>query len=181
MRNRVEAARSFGTCEQLIQLSLFPAAHPGVDVVSGCNDQEVASTDLVTDALRRGAPIAIGVSGGKDSSAVAFRTIEYLDAVGHHGPRLLIHSDLGRVEWRQSLPVCEQLSQRLGVELVVVRRQRGDLIDRLRQRWNDNVRRYAELSCAKLILPWPSPSMRFCTAELKITVICRELVRRFPR
>lgn len=180
MRNPLDAVPTFNACEQLIQLPLFPAAHPVVDAVRAGSDPGVASTELVTDAVHKGASVAIVVSGGKDSSGVAFRTIEYLDAIGHHGPRLLIHSDLGRVEWRQSLPICEQLSQRLGVELVVVRRQQGDLLDRLRQRWSDNVRRYAELSCVRLILPWPSARMRFCTGELKVAVICRELVRRFP-
>jgi 3'-phosphoadenosine 5'-phosphosulfate sulfotransferase (PAPS reductase)/FAD synthetase len=32
----------------------------------------------------------------------------------------------------------------------------------------------------KLILPWSTPSMRFCTSELKTDIICRDLVRRFP-
>jgi 3'-phosphoadenosine 5'-phosphosulfate sulfotransferase (PAPS reductase)/FAD synthetase len=32
----------------------------------------------------------------------------------------------------------------------------------------------------KLILPWPTPAMRYCTSELKTAVICRELVHRFP-
>jgi hypothetical protein len=49
--------------------------------------------------------------------------IPYLDAIGHHGPRVLIHSDLGQVEWKDSLPTCERLAARLGLELIVVRRQ----------------------------------------------------------
>jgi 3'-phosphoadenosine 5'-phosphosulfate sulfotransferase (PAPS reductase)/FAD synthetase len=32
----------------------------------------------------------------------------------------------------------------------------------------------------KIILPWSTPSMRFCTSELKIDQITRELCRRFP-
>jgi 3'-phosphoadenosine 5'-phosphosulfate sulfotransferase (PAPS reductase)/FAD synthetase len=32
----------------------------------------------------------------------------------------------------------------------------------------------------KLILPWSTASMRFCTSELKTSIICRALVRRFP-
>jgi 3'-phosphoadenosine 5'-phosphosulfate sulfotransferase (PAPS reductase)/FAD synthetase len=31
----------------------------------------------------------------------------------------------------------------------------------------------------KLILPWSTASMRFCTSELKTSIICRALVRRF--
>lgn len=130
--------------------------------------------------LQTHAPIAIGVSGGKDSVAAAFATIAHLDAAGHTGPRLLIHSDLGRVEWQDSLPTCERLAERLGLELVTVRRQAGDLMDRWWTRWGNNVARYANLECVKLILPWSTASMRFCTSELKSAIICRELVRRFP-
>ncbi|MCZ2075021.1 MAG: phosphoadenosine phosphosulfate reductase family protein [Bryobacterales bacterium] len=144
------------------------------------NDPGIVSTADVLTLLDADAAVAIGVSGGKDSSAVAIRAVEYLDSVGHRGPRILIHSDLGRIEWRQSLPVCERLAKYLSLDLVVVRRQKGDLVDRFWQRWQDNVRRYAALSCVKLILPWPTSAMRFCTGELKTAVICRELVRQYP-
>ena len=142
--------------------------------------REVLVTPEITSALEVGAAVAIGVSGGKDSAATALATIDYLEDAGHRGPRVLIHSDLGRVEWRQSLPACQRLAVRLGLELMVVRRETGDLVDRWRSRWENNVRRYAELSCVKLILPWSTASMRFCTSELKTSIICRALVQRFP-
>ena len=126
------------------------------------------------------APIALGVSGGKDSCALAIATCEELDKMGHTGPRILIHSDLGRVEWKDSLPTCERLAAYLGLELVVVRRSAGDMMDRWLKRWENNVARYVDLSCVKVILPWSTPAMRFCTSELKTAVICRDLVRRFP-
>jgi 3'-phosphoadenosine 5'-phosphosulfate sulfotransferase (PAPS reductase)/FAD synthetase len=93
---------------------------------------------------------------------------------------VLVHADLGRVEWKDSLPTCERLATRLGLELLVVRREQGDMMDRWLQRWRDNMRRYASLTCVKVILPWSTPSMRFCTSELKTTVICRALAERFP-
>lgn len=127
-----------------------------------------------------GAPVAFGVSGGKDSCAGALALFEHLDRVGHVGPRVLIHADLGRVEWRDSLPTCERLARRLGVELVVVRRGAGDMMDRWQARWASSVRRYAELSCVRVVLPWSTPAMRFCTSELKSAPIARELVQRFP-
>jgi 3'-phosphoadenosine 5'-phosphosulfate sulfotransferase (PAPS reductase)/FAD synthetase len=142
--------------------------------------REVLVTPEITSALEVGAAVAIGVSGGKDSAATALATIDYLEDAGHRGPRVLIHSDLGRVEWRQSLPACQRLAVRLGLELMVVRRETGDLVDRWRLRWENNVRRYAQLSCVKLILPWSTASMRFCTSELKTSIICRALVQRFP-
>jgi 3'-phosphoadenosine 5'-phosphosulfate sulfotransferase (PAPS reductase)/FAD synthetase len=156
----------------LVQLPLYPPEIP--------DGYPVSVDDLILKELSKGAPVAVGVSGGKDSSAVAVRTIAFLNEVGHSGPRVLIHSDLGRLEWQQSLPSCRRLADHLGVELVVVRRGAGDLFERWRQRWTSNVLRYASLSCVQLIPPWSTPSMRFCTSELKLQVICQELVKRFP-
>lgn len=140
----------------------------------------VATTPEVASLLADDAPVAIGVSGGKDSCALAFATIDYLDSIGHRGPRVLVHSDLGRVEWKDSLPTCERLAAALGVELIVVKRAAGGMMERWLTRWENNVQRYADLSCVKLILPWSTPAMRFCTSELKTAIICRELIRRFP-
>src|SRR4051794_22947850 len=119
----------------------------------GSPDRRVATTPLVDDLLGRNRPVAIGVSGGKDSSAVAFATVEHLDRIGHAGPRILIHADLGVTEWADSLPNCERLADRLGLPLQVVRRPQGDMMDRWEQRWRDNVARWESLSCVKLILP----------------------------
>lgn len=181
MRSYSPPAHGRELCGEPLQLTIFETEQSScIDAVADVRDPGIATTDLATTTISAGAAVAVGVSGGKDSSAVAIRTLEYLDEVGHRGPRLLIHSDLGRVEWRQSLPMCEKLAERLAVELVIVRRQQGDLLDRFRERWKNNVRRYADLSCVKLILPWPTAAMRYCTSELKTSVICRELVRRFP-
>lgn len=144
------------------------------------NRYPISITPEVRAQLDAGAVVAMGVSGGKDSSALAIRLTEYLDEIGHTGPRVLIHSHLGRVEWKESLPVCERLAARLGLELIVVERAAGDLMDRWLKRWSNNLQRYMELSCVKMILPWSTPSMRFCTSELKTDVICAELVKRFP-
>lgn len=141
---------------------------------------QLSSTPEIDALVAKGAPIAMGVSGGKDSSALALALDEYLDARGHRGPRVLIHSDLGRVEWADSLPTCQRLADRLRLELIVVRRAAGGLMERWLTRWGNNVARYASLSCVRLILPWSTATMRFCTSELKTAVICRELVHRFP-
>jgi 3'-phosphoadenosine 5'-phosphosulfate sulfotransferase (PAPS reductase)/FAD synthetase len=139
----------------------------------------VCTTPEVDALLTQGSPVAIGVSGGKDSSAVAFAVSAHLDAIRHTGPRLLIHADLGQTEWADSLPTCERLAKRLGLELAIVKRLQGDMMERWEQRWRDNLDRWLNLSCVKLILPWSTPSMRFCTSELKIDQISRYLSRRF--
>lgn len=140
----------------------------------------VETTPLIDELVAHHAPVAIGVSGGKDSTVAAFETQRYLLEKGHTGPIILIHSDLGRVEHQDSLPSCRRLSKHLGLELVVVRRQAGDMMDRWLVRWRNNVERYSNLECVKLILPWSTPAMRFCTSELKTAIICRDLVERFP-
>lgn len=113
--------------------------------------------------------------------ACAIAVDQHLNRIGHTGPRVLIHADLGSVEWKESLPCCERLAEKLGWELQVERRAAGGLMQRWQGRWANNVRRYADLSCVKLILPWSTPAMRFCTSELKSAVIMSALKKRFPR
>lgn len=149
-------------------------------------DRGVETNDEIAALLAANAPVAVGVSGGKDSCAAALATFEHLDAIGHTGPRILIHADLGDedpsldVEWSDSLPTCERLAKRLGVELLIARRPAGGMMKRWLKRWQNNVRRYANLECVRVILPWSTPSMRFCTSELKSAPMASELVRRFP-
>lgn len=138
-------------------------------------------TQEISDLLAQSAAVAIGISGGKDSQAAAIATFEHLDRIGHAGPRLLIHADLGSVEWADSLPTCQRLSDRLGVELVVVRRTQGSLMERWESRWRSNVARYENLSTVTLVPCWSTPAMRFCTSEMKTSKIHAELKRRFPR
>jgi 3'-phosphoadenosine 5'-phosphosulfate sulfotransferase (PAPS reductase)/FAD synthetase len=149
-------------------------------------DRGVEVDDEISALLAADAPCAIGVSGGKDSCAAAIATVEHLDAIGHKGPRILIHADLGDpdpsldVEWSDSLPTCERLATHLGIELMIVRRSAGGMMKRWQKRWQNNVHRYANLDCVKLILPWSTPKMRFCTSELKSAPMASALVKRFP-
>lgn len=142
---------------------------------------EVTLTEDVSRLLARDCVLAIGVSGGKDSVACAIAVSRHLDKIGHAGPRVLIHADLGRVEWKDSLPSCERLAARIGWELMVVRRAAGDMLARWQGRWANNVARYRDLSCVCLILPWSTPSMRFCTSEMKVDIITSALRKRFPK
>jgi 3'-phosphoadenosine 5'-phosphosulfate sulfotransferase (PAPS reductase)/FAD synthetase len=141
----------------------------------------LAFTDEIKAALAHGknAVVAIGVSGGKDSCAVALATTTYLRSVGFAGEIVLIHSDLGKTEWLQSITKCEELAAFLGLELLVVRRKAGGMLERWQGRWDNNVERYCNLECVKLILPWSTASMRFCTSELKTAPICAELAKRY--
>jgi 3'-phosphoadenosine 5'-phosphosulfate sulfotransferase (PAPS reductase)/FAD synthetase len=149
-------------------------------------DRGVELDDTITGLLANNAPVAVGVSGGKDSCAAAIAVVDHLRATGHNGKVILVHSDLGDkdpaldVEWADSLPTCERLAAFLGVELLVVRRPAGGMVKRWLSRWKANVERYRTLSCVKVILPWSTPAMRFCTSELKSAPIASGLVKRFP-
>lgn len=126
--------------------------------------------DVLIDA---GAPIVICVSGGKDSRLAAEQAVAYARGRRHAGPMMLCYSDLGRVVWSDAKDQCQRLAERLEIPLVIVKREAGGLMERWQKRWADNVQRYANLSCVKLILPWSTPSMRFCTSELKTAIIQR--------
>ncbi|MBB5546553.1 phosphoadenosine phosphosulfate reductase domain-containing protein [Paraburkholderia fungorum] len=150
-----------------------------LNAASGGKRNCVAVTPDVEILLARNCVVAVGVSGGKDSDACAIATDRYLNEMGHTGPRVLVHADLGRVEWRDSLPGCRRLAERLGWELMVVERRAGDMLARWQTRWENNVARYAGLSCVRLILPWSTPAMRFCTSEMKVAQITSALRKRF--
>ncbi len=162
------------------QVDLFPDDNMIKNIILSF-DYEVSTTPEVDAILNEQPVLALGCSGGKDSVSVAIRLNDYLNEIGHTGPRVIIHSDLGRVEWKDSIKQCELLAERLGLELIVVKRKAGDMMDRWETRWKNNVTRYANLECVKLILPWSTPSMRFCTSELKTSLICAELTRRYPK
>ncbi|MDX5929736.1 hypothetical protein [Acidiphilium acidophilum] len=123
-------------------------------------DHPIALTQEICRLLAASAAVAVGVSGGKDSGAVAIAVDRHLRTIDHAGPRILIHADLGRVEWQDSLPACRRLAGALGWELVVVRRKAGDLLHRWEARWTNNVARYASLECVQMILPWSTPALR---------------------
>lgn len=139
----------------------------------------IAITPEIAALIASDAPVAIGVSGGKDSQAAALGTFAHLDSVGHNGPRILVHADLGSVEWDDSLRICKELAHYLGCDLIVVRRKGGGLMERWESRWVSSQTRYEMLSTVTLVPCWSTPGMRFCTSEQKTKVIFAELNRRF--
>jgi len=145
--------------------------------------RSVSTTPEISALLSRkeNPPVcAFGISGGKDSHAMALAGNRYLDEIGFTGTRLAVHADLGRAEWIQSKDKCQELADSLGWELMVVKRAAGDLVDRWLVRWRNNVERYTNLECVQLILPWSTASWRFCTSELKSAVVRSNLKKRFP-
>jgi len=102
---------------QLRQTSLFSRIRTG-------SQYSDALTPEVEDMLKRNCVVAVDVSGGGDSPDPCDRRC-MLPRLhhGHTGPRHLIYSGLGSVEWKESLPTCERLAAHFGWELVITRSQ----------------------------------------------------------
>ena len=137
----------------------------------------IAYTPEIQTLLEAKAPVAVGVSGGKDSHAVAWAMAEALK--DYEGPKVLIHADLGSVEWLDSHPACQRIADRIGWELITCARPAGGMMERWESRWQSSIRRYTAMETVSVVLPWSTPSMRFCTSELKVGPITAALKKRF--
>lgn len=113
----------------------------------------------IRQALESGAAIAVGISGGKDSQALAKRVKEAHTANGWQGDIFAIHADLGRAEWPQTGDHVRAIAEENGMELVIVQYKGGDMVDRL---WN----RLDKLKGTGKPF-WPSSAARYCTSDLK--------------
>lgn len=134
-----------------LQLGLFAAApadeHP-----------------VALDALGRGAVLSVSVSGGKDSQAMLSVLTDRRRALGWPGPAEVVHADLGRAEWPQTPGHVERIAAEAGWPLVVVRRERGDLLARIEERLNT----VSTVDPSRPAKPfWPSAAQRYCTSDLK--------------
>ena len=144
-----------------LQLPLFP--------MDATNTDEETPDPLTL--LRNGAALVLSVSGGKDSDAMSHHLLDLRQTEGWSGDVCMVHADLGaRVEWHQTPEYVENLAQRKGVPLHVVRWTHGDLIDRIWQRYHKDPSR----PC------WPSAKMRYCTSDMKRGPISRWLRNHFP-
>jgi 3'-phosphoadenosine 5'-phosphosulfate sulfotransferase (PAPS reductase)/FAD synthetase len=115
---------------------------------------------LLLEVLVEGADCAIGVSGGKDSQATLITVVTWLRAQGYIGKIFAIFADLGRAEWPQTRAFIEHLCLSLQIELVVVKRAQGDLLDRFDQR---------QVALGPDVPFWPTTKSRYCTSDLKRT------------
>lgn len=125
----------------------------------------------IEQALQAGAALSISISGGKDSQALAYALKAEHDLGRWPGPIFLIHADLGRAEWEQTPAQVRALADELGLELVVVARDGGDLVQRIEARRD-------QLQAKGQATPfWPSSDARYCTSDLKRDPINKYLRR----
>lgn len=119
--------------------------------------------DQVLYAISKGADVHASISGGKDGQAML--RVLYCHSIPL---KSLIHADLGKIEWPQSLDMCKRMRTEYKLPLsIVTRTDKKGLIDR----WRDRM----EALKGKDKPFWSSSAARYCTSDLKRDPIDRHL------
>ena len=131
----------------------------------------------VPDELIRDADwVVVSSSGGKDSQAMLSYVVRRARALGMLHKVVVVHADLGRVEWAGTRELAELQARLAGVpRFEVVQAKGADLLDRveirygkLRAKAEEEARERGEdPSTAKVAPAWPSSSARWCTPDAK--------------
>jgi 3'-phosphoadenosine 5'-phosphosulfate sulfotransferase (PAPS reductase)/FAD synthetase len=111
------------------------------DVMEQFKDEAIR---LNTPDLTQYDRIVINSSGGKDSQAMTDYVCGLAREQGSMDRVVMVHADLGRVEWKGTRELAEAHANHYGIKFVVVRREKGDLLQQVRERgmWPDNKNRY---------------------------------------
>ncbi|MEV4868548.1 phosphoadenosine phosphosulfate reductase family protein [Streptomyces syringium] len=136
---------------------------------------EVPVTTVPTALLRAADWIVLNSSGGKDSQAMASHVCRLAAKLGLLHRVVIVHADLGDVEWSGTRKLAEEQARRLGVRFEVVKAEGGDLLARTVARFF-KLKAKAEKEArdegrdpatAKVAPAWPSSAARWCTSDLK--------------
>lgn len=105
------------------------------------------------------AALVISLSGGKDSQGLASALRRTYDARRWVAAMYAIHMDLGRAEWSMSMSHTKRIADDADMELVIIARPQGDLVDQIEQRM---------IKLHGTGKPfWPSSAARYCTSDQK--------------
>lgn len=109
--------------------------------------------------------ILVNSSAGKDSQAMLDYVVGLADAAGVRDRVVVVHADLGRVEWTGTRALAETQARHYGARFESVARPQGDLLAHVEKRGM-----------------WPSNKQRYCTSDHKrgqiATVITRLVAER---
>lgn len=112
--------------------------------------------------------ILVNSSAGKDSQAMLDYLVSLADSQGVSRDRfVVVHCDLGRVEWTGTLELAQEQAEHYGLRFEVVRRDLGDLLTQVEQRHEAN------LAKGRDIAPWPSSTTRWCTSDQKTSQVLK--------
>lgn len=100
--------------------------------------------------------IVVSSSAGKDSQAMLDYVCELAEANAVLDRVVVVHCDLGRVEWKGTRELAERQAERYGVPCLVVWRRQGDLLDQIER-----------------MKFFPRPATRYCTSDHKRAQIYR--------
>ena len=129
---------------------------------------------VIAAALRRGAAVAISVSGGKDSQAMERALAGTHEEQSWPGDFFAIHADVGApFDWPWTISLCERNAQALGHPLHVARRDDGRNL--LQTIW-----RRVRKTTPERKPGFPSPAARYCTSDLKAAVLDSWAARHYP-
>jgi len=126
---------------------------------------------IIGRALEMGAALVVSISGGRDSQAMLKLLVQEYRRRCWQGELFAVHAHLGRAEWKESLPMCYKICDQYEIPLIVVKRDKGDLVDR----WQERM----ETLKGENKPHWSSASARYCTSDLKRTPINKHL-RKLP-
>lgn len=93
--------------------------------------------------------ILLNSSGGKDSLAMCHYIVGRCTKLGIQDRCIMVHCDLGRVEWQGTRELAEEHARHFGIRFEVVKREQ-DLLDHVEERGM-----------------WPGPQTRYCTSDHK--------------
>lgn len=134
------------------------------------------STTVPDELIRDTDWVVISSSGGKDSQAMASYVVGRAKALGMLDKVVIVHADLGRVEWGGTKKLAEEQARLLGVRrFEVVKAKGADLLERvvlrfhkLKAKAEKEARDKGEDPTAVKVPPaWPSSSARWCTSDVK--------------
>ncbi|MDX2974730.1 phosphoadenosine phosphosulfate reductase family protein, partial [Kribbella solani] len=137
----------------------------------------LAPSTTVPDELIRDADwVVVSSSGGKDSQAMLSYVVGRAKALGMLDKVVVVHADLGVVEWRGTRELAAEQARLAGVRrFEVVRAKGADLLGRVVLRYRtlkaktEKEAREKGLDPATVKVPpaWPSSSARWCTSDVK--------------
>lgn len=116
--------------------------------------------------------VLLNSSAGKDSQAMLTHVVELADAQGFPRTQLLVvHADLGRVEWEGTRELAERQAAAYGLRFEVVQRTE-DLLDQIVTRHN-TLRSKGDTTTPA----WPSSAARYCTSDQKTSQVAKLMTR----
>jgi 3'-phosphoadenosine 5'-phosphosulfate sulfotransferase (PAPS reductase)/FAD synthetase len=94
--------------------------------------------------------LLVNSSAGKDSQAMLTHIVKMAREQGVADRIVVVHCDLGRVEWKGTRELAEEQAKHYGCRFEVVSRKQGDLLTHVEERGM-----------------WPSSAARYCTSDHK--------------